>query len=146
MTSAISPPRLSRLAVSLVPLAFERLAALHQLEHDFLEVALPAVQVLDFRLQARQFAGSGHLPGVEPGPVLLDPGPDLLHVTLGPALLAVQVTELGFGHHQGVPELAGPRLQTGKLGDFWQAAPAVVEAGELGVQVRQFKQAELGLR
>ena len=145
-TSAISPPRLSRLGGQLVPLAFERLPALHQLEHDLLQVALPAVQVLDLRLQARELARGRDLPGVQPGPVPLDPGPDLVHVAFGPALLPAQVAELGFGRHQGVLELAGPGLQAAELGDFGQAAPAVVEAAELGVQVGQFEQAELDLR
>ena len=104
------------------------------------------MQRLDLRLQAGELARGGDLPGVQPGPVLLDPGPDLLHVALGPALLPGQVAELGFGHDQGVLELAGPGLQAGQLGDFGQAVPAMVEAGELGVQVGQFEQAELGLR
>jgi hypothetical protein len=119
---------------------------LHQLEHHLLQVALPAVQVLDLRLQAGELARGRDLPGVQPGPVPVDPGPDLLHVAFGPGLLPAQVAELGFGRHQGVLELARPGFQGGQLGDFGEAAPAVVEAGELGVQVGQFEQAELDLR
>ena len=117
----------------LIMLAVERLPALHQLEHDFLKVALPAVQRLDFRLQARELARGGDLPGVQPRPVPLDPGPDLVHVALRPALFPAQVADFGLGRHQGVLELASPGLQAGEFGDFGQAVPAVVEAAELGV-------------
>ena len=104
------------------------------------------MQVLDLRLQAGELARGRYLPGVQPGPVPLDPGPDLVHVAFGPVLLPAQVAELGFGRHQGVLELDSPGVQGGQGGDFGEAAPAVVEAGELGVQVGQFEQAELDLR
>ena len=86
------------------------------------------------------------LPGVQPGAVPVDPGADLLDVAFGPALLPGQVAELGLGHDDLVLELAGAGLKPGELGDFGQAAPAVVEPGELGVQVGQVQQAELALR
>ena len=69
------------------------------------------------------------------GTVPVDPGADLLDVALGPALLPGQVAEFGLGDHDLVLELAGPGLQAGELGYFGQAAPTVVEAAELGVQV-----------
>ena len=98
----------------------------------------------------KRYAGRSDAPltevGVQPGAVPVDPGADLLDVAFGPALLSGQVTELGLGHDDLVLELAGPGLQAGELGDFGQAAPAVVETGEPGVQVGQFEQAELTLR
>ena len=129
----------------LVSPADQALPALHQLEHDLLEIALPAAQRLDLGLQGGQLAGGGHLPGVQPGAVPVDPGPDLLDVALCPILLPGQVAELGLGHDDLVFELAGPGLQAGELGDFGQAAPTVVEAAELGVEVGQFEQPKLAL-
>ncbi len=107
---------------------------------------MPAVQRLDFRLQAGELAGGGYLPRVQPGAVLLDPGPDLFHVALGSALLSGQIAELGFGHDNGVLQLDRPGLQAGQLGDFREGLPATGQADKLGVQVGQFEQAELVLR
>ena len=130
----------------LVAPADEGLPAFHQLEHDLLEVALPAVQRLDLGLQAGELARGGDLARVQPGPVLVDPGPDLLDVALGPALLPGQVAELGLGLDDGVLQLARPGLKAGQFGDFRQALPATGQADKLGVQVGQFEQAELILR
>ena len=130
----------------LVAAADERLPALHQVEHDLLKVALPAVQRLDLRLQARELTGGRYLAGVQPGAILIDPGPDLVHVALGPPLFLGQVAELGLGHDQGVLQLAGPGLHLGQFGDFREALPAPGQPDKLGVEVGQFEQPELVLR
>ena len=87
-----------------------------------------------------------NLARVQPGPVPVDPGADLIDVTLGPGLFPGQIAELGLGHHESVLQLAGPGLQAGQLGDFWQVTSAVIEPGEFGVQIGQVEQAELSLR
>jgi hypothetical protein len=79
-------------------------------------------------------------------PVPVDPGADLIDVTLGPGLFPGQVAELGLGHHESVLQLTGPGLQPGQLGGFRHVASAVIEPGEFGVQIGQFEQAELALR
>ena len=104
------------------------------------------MQRLDFRLQAGELARGGHLARVQPGAVLPDPGRDLFHVTLSPALLSGQIAELGLGHDDGVLQLDRPGLQAGQLGDFREGLPATGQADKLGVEVGQFEQAELVLR
>src|SRR5262249_59844131 len=100
----------------------------------------------DLRLQAGELARGRDLSGVQPGPVPVDPGPDLLYVAFGPGLLPAQVAELGFGRHQGVLELARPGLAGGQLGDFGEAAPAVVEAGAARGPVGQLRAGGAGRR
>ena len=62
--------------------AADLLQALHHLEHDFLQIGLPAFQRADLRLEVFEFLWRGDQPGVQPGTVPLDPGPDLVHVAL----------------------------------------------------------------
>jgi len=121
-------------------------SAAHQLEHDLLQVALPAVQVLDLGLQAGDSRAAETCPASSRVRSLARSWSDLLHVALGPGLSRLRSPSSVFGRHQGVLELDGPGFRGGQLFDLGEAAPAVVEAGELGVQVGQFEQAELDLR
>ena len=109
----------------------------------FVQVSLAAQQRLDLRLQVLQLTRRTDLPAVQPGPVPVDPGTHLIHVMLGAGLLPAKITQLGVGHDDAVPELRSAGVHLRELGDFRKAPAAVVQPGQLGVQVRQFEQAQL---
>jgi hypothetical protein len=72
------------------------LAALHDLQHDLFEVALPPLQRDDLGLEAGQVTRRGHGAGVEPLLVAVGAGADGVDVALGLDLIARQVARLGL--------------------------------------------------
>ena len=137
VTAPISPPRSCRWSAR--P-AVERLPPLHQLEHDLLQAALPAVQRLDLRPQAGQLAGGGACAASSRAGSF-----SILIRTCSTSRSArvgwLEVAELGLVRPGRLS--ARGLVQPGQLGHFRQPVPAVVEAGQFGVEVGQFEQAEL---
>ena len=102
----------SRVARDLRPLGRGRLAAalggllaLHDVEHDLLEVGLPAGERDDLRLQVLQFAGGRDLPGVEPLAVPVDAGANLIDICLRLGQRALEVALLSLERGDGVAQL-----------------------------------------
>ena len=122
------------------------LQLLHHLEDDLFQVALPPFQRNDFRLKVLQLLGRGDLASVQPGPVSLDPGPDLVHVAFGLGLVPVQVAAGRLQRGEFVTQLRIPLLCRLELGILRQGASTVIQAAQFGVQLGQFEQLQLRLR
>ena len=121
------------------------LLALHDVQHDLLEVGLPAHERDNLRLQVLQVTGGRDLPGVQPLAVPVDAGTYLLHIRLGLDLRAPQVALLGVEGRQGVAQLRVSLLQLVELGVLGESPAAVLEPAQLGVQVGKLKQPQLRL-
>jgi len=122
------------------------LCPLHHLEHDLFQVTLPPFQRNDLRLQVLQFLGRGDLAGVQPGPVPLDPGADLVHVAFGLGLVPGQIAVPRLQRGQFVAQFGVPLLCCLELSVLRQGTAAMIEAAELGVQLSQFEEFQLRLR
>ena len=123
--------------------ALRRLEALHHVEHDVLEVALPLRQRGDLVLEALELLGRGDLPGVEPLLVTRRARAHLLDVALGLAQLAGDVAGLGLGADDLVAQRRHRRLQLGQRGVLGQRLPPVRELVDAGVQGLHVEQALL---
>ena len=139
--AAISPRSVSAASAAFL----HALPALHHVQHDLLEIRLPADQGLDLRLQVLQLSRGRDLAGLQPLAVPVDAGPHLLDICLGLDLTAPEIALLGLERGHGVAQLVVPLLQLVQLGVFRKPTAAVLQPGKLGVQVGQFKQPQLRL-
>ena len=89
--------------------------------------------------------GEDTWPASSRGAVPVDPGPHLLDVGLGLGLLPLQVPGPGLQRGQLIPQLAVTLLQRADLFVFGQGAPAVLEPGQLGVDLGELQQPALRL-
>ena len=125
--------------------ALRGLLALHHVEHDLLEIGLPAGERDDLRLQVLQLAGGRDLPGVEPLAVPVDAAAHLIDVCLRLGQRALEVALLGLEGGDGV---AQPRVTLLELIEFrvlGEAPAPVLEPRQLGVEVGKLKQPQLRL-
>ena len=131
--------QLAAAALELGDVALGGLGALHDLELDVLELALPPGQRGELVLDGLEVLGRAGA-GVEPGLVAGRPVTHELHVGLGLGDLALHVTELGARAHQLVVDEAGLALEVGELGELGQVGARVddlVEPGVDGLEVEQ---------
>ncbi len=117
--------------------------ALHDVEHDLLEISLPALQRLDLGLQVLQIPRRRYLASVQALAVPVGPRADLVNVRLGLGLLSRQVAHVGLSCDDPVPHGCLSRLEPLHLGVFGKRTAAIVEPVELGIEVGQFEQAQL---
>ena len=122
-----------------------RLAALHHVQHDLFQVGLAAGQGDDLRLQRLEVPGRGDLAAVQPGPVPVDPGADLVDVRLGLALLPGEVFLRRVHGHDLVVQCAVPGRDLVGLGDLREGSPAVLQSAQLRIDVGQLEQPLLRL-
>ncbi len=119
---------------------------LHDVKHDLLKIGLPAVQRLDLGLEIPQLTRRRDLARVKALSIAVYPGPDLLDVPFSLGLFPGQVAHLGLSYDNPVPKFGGTGVQPLHLSELGQPATTMIKPTKLGVEVREFKQAQLLLR
>ena len=101
------------------------------------------MQGLDLGLEIPQLTRRRDLARVKALSIAVYPGPDLLDVPFSLGLFPGQVAYLGLSYDNPVPKFGGARVQPLHLSELGQPAATMIKPTKLGVEVGEFKQAQL---